>query len=89
MTRTPIEALLDLCPSVYKLVVAAARRAKELSEGAPKMIETDAKKITTVALEEIIKGKVCINLPDEDAEGDGQTKTKRRSRARAAAEKKK
>ncbi len=89
MTKTPIEALLDQCPSIYKLVVVAARRAKELADGAPKFVETDAKKVTSIALEEILKGKVAVNPQDEAETTDGEPKKKRASRAKAVAEKKK
>lgn len=53
-----IEELLKKTGSVYKLVILASKRALELNEGAPRLIETDSKKITTIALEEILQGKV-------------------------------
>lgn len=64
MSTVQTQDMLKQCPSIYKLVVVAARRAKELAEGAPKLIETDAKKVTTIALEEIRQGKIQIQ-PDE------------------------
>jgi len=60
MQQAPIDELLKRCPSIYKLVVVAAKRAKELSEGAPKLVETDHKKVSSVALEEIRQGKVFL-----------------------------
>jgi hypothetical protein len=42
-----------------------------------------------VALEEILKGKVQVNLPDDEGAEDGEAKPKRRSRAKASAEKSK
>ena len=77
MAKTQVEELLKQCPSIYKLVVVAARRAKELAEGAPKLIETDIKKITTIALEEIRQRKVLYK-PNEDDEAKGAAKSKKR-----------
>ena len=49
--------------SRYRLVILAARRALELSEGAPKLVEGDPKmKPATVALMEIAQGKVTYRL---------------------------
>ena len=78
MAKTPIEELLKQCPSIYKLVVVAARRAKELVDGAPKLIEVDSKKITTIALEEIRQRKVLYK-PNEDDETKGAAKSKKRA----------
>ena len=46
--------------SIYKLVILSSKRALELNEGSPKLVETDSKKISTIALEEIREGKICI-----------------------------
>lgn len=56
----PVEELLEKTDSMYKLVILASKRALELNEGSPKLVETDSKKVTTVALEEIRRGKVSI-----------------------------
>ena len=64
MAQTPIEELLKKCGSVYKLVILAAKRAKELAGGAPVLIETGQRKATSIALEEILQGKVFYK-PDE------------------------
>lgn len=42
----------------YSLVVLAAKRARQLKEGAPPLIETTSANPLTVALEEIAAGKV-------------------------------
>ena len=45
--------------SAYKLVILASRRAMELSEGAPPLVETGPKKKPVVtALQEIAEGKI-------------------------------
>lgn len=65
MAQVPIEELLKRCGSVYKLVILAAKRAKELAEGAPPLVDTPYKKATSIALEEIVQGKVLYKRPEE------------------------
>lgn len=79
MTKTPIEELLRQCPSIYKLVVIAAKRAKELTDGSPKFIDTSSKKVTTIALEEIRQSKVQYKPTDDEAAADGEAKPKKRA----------
>jgi DNA-directed RNA polymerase subunit omega len=71
MAHVPIEELLQRCSSIYRLVILAAKRAKELSEGAPPLVEIDYQKTTSVALEEILQGKVLYK-PDEVERGTGK-----------------
>ena len=86
MQQAPIDELLKRCPSIYKLVVVAAKRAKELSEGAPKLVETDHKKVSSIALEEIRQGKVFLEGL-EVVEAKPQRKV--RARVKVKAKKKK
>jgi len=53
--------------SRYSLVVLAAKRAKQIKEGAPVLIETASTNPLTIALEEIAAGKVTVGeaLPVE------------------------
>lgn len=45
--------------SIYKLVILATKRALEIAEGAPKLIDVELDvKPTTVALREIMEGKI-------------------------------
>ena len=44
----------------YRLVVAVLKRAKELYQGARPKISSNSAKMTTVALEEVISGKVSV-----------------------------
>lgn len=54
------DRLLLMCEgSIYKLVNLAAKRALEIAEGQPKLVEVNATvKPSTVALMEIASGKV-------------------------------
>lgn len=60
MPYVALEKLLDKSnDSIYKLVILASKRALEIAEGQPKLVEADASvKPSTVALEEIASGKV-------------------------------
>jgi len=60
MAYVPLEKVLDKTDySIYKLVILASKRALEIAEGQPKLVELSAStKPTTVALEEIAQGKV-------------------------------
>lgn len=54
------EKLLDKSMgSIYKLVILASKRALEIAEGQPKLVEDGASvKPSTVALHEIAAGKI-------------------------------
>ncbi|MDP3703493.1 MAG: DNA-directed RNA polymerase subunit omega [Candidatus Omnitrophota bacterium] len=67
MAQGTIEELLKRCGSIYKLVILAAMRAKELAEGAPALMETPHKKATSIALEEILHGKVLYKAEEPDS----------------------
>lgn len=64
MGYVPLEKMLDKTEySVYKLVILAAKRALEIAEGQPRLIEADkAMKPSTVALYEIAAGKIGYKL---------------------------
>ncbi len=58
----------------YRLVVAVLKRAKELYQGAIPKISSNSAKMTTVALEEVISGKVSVLI------GENAIKAKAESR---------
>ncbi len=63
MDYVALEKLLDKSGgSVYKLVVLASKRALELAEGQPKLVRdvNSADKPSTIALREVMEGKVKI-----------------------------
>ena len=60
MSYVRIQDLLEKTDSIYKLVVLASKRAVELNAGAPKLVEIDTEKISSIALEEIARGKVKL-----------------------------
>ncbi len=62
MSYIPLENLIDKSNgSMYKLVMMISRRALELAEGAPKLIEAPQDiKVTTLAMIEISESKVSL-----------------------------
>lgn len=52
-------------PSRYSLVIAVSKRAKQLRDGAPQLVECKSKNLITIALEEIAAGKVEIIIPSQ------------------------
>ena len=67
MAQVAIEELLKRCGSVYKLVLLSAKRAKEIAEGSPALVETSSRKATSTALEEILQGRVLYKTDEADS----------------------
>lgn len=53
-----INELVDIAESRYTLVMLASKRSRELIEGAEPLIETSATKPVSIAIEEIVQGKI-------------------------------
>lgn len=53
--------------SKYSLVVAVAKRARELMDGAPHLVETHAHKPVTVAMDELAAEKLDVVYPEDGA----------------------
>jgi DNA-directed RNA polymerase subunit omega len=69
--------LKDGFDSNYRYVLVAARRARQLSGGAPPLVATNARKFCKIAQEEIDAGKVQYLKPGEtSATPDGATAEK-------------
>ena len=56
----PIEHDNENIEGTYRLVVAAVKRAKQLSQGSLPLISSKAQKITTLAIEEVAMGAVDV-----------------------------
>ncbi len=54
--------------SRYSIVIATAKRARQLIDGAEPLIDTDFPKPLSVAIEELYQGKVKIIADDETLE---------------------
>ena len=63
MIKPPLEVLLDRVQNKYALVIVAAKRARQLKEGAMPMVDIDSGNPVTIALEEIAAGKIRFEMP--------------------------
>lgn len=61
----PIEISEDIVDSRFRLVHAAAQRVRQLSAGAPMLVDTRSIKDSTIALEELVSGRLKVLLGDE------------------------
>ena len=60
------DTIEDKVKSRYSLVILAAKRAKQIKEGAPVLIDTGSTNPLTIAMEEIAAGMVtAIEAPTE------------------------
>ncbi|NJD04195.1 MAG: DNA-directed RNA polymerase subunit omega [Ruminiclostridium sp.] len=58
MIYPPLSSLLGKVDSRYTLVVATAKRARQLSDGSHKLTRCDSEKPVTIALNEINENKI-------------------------------
>lgn len=63
MIKPLLEALLDRVGNKYALVIVAAKRARQIKEGALSMVDLDTSNPVTAALEEIAAGKIRYEMP--------------------------
>jgi len=76
MGGTPVEefdidTLIGDEGNTYALVVLAAKRARQIKDGSPPLVETNSRNPLTIALQEIAEGKVRIAPRDnQDKQGD-------------------
>jgi len=60
MKQPSLDVLMKQVDSKYTLVVAAAKRAREITEGGQKLVDTESYKPVTLALEEIANSKITF-----------------------------
>lgn len=58
MLEPSLDEMLRKVDNTFTLVTVAMKRAKQLNSGAIKLVETPSVKPVTVALEEIVEGKI-------------------------------
>lgn len=58
MNQPPLELLREKVDSRYTLVVCAAKRARQLLEGATPLVQVDSNKPVTIALHELAQDKL-------------------------------
>ena len=62
MSQVPFEDLMEHIDSKYRLVIVAAKRAKQLNRGAVPLIQPRSQKPTYQALEEVASGKLGYEI---------------------------
>jgi DNA-directed RNA polymerase subunit omega len=65
MARITVEDCLQNVDNLFDLVLLAAKRSRQLANGAEARVEWENDKPTVVALREIADGEVTIDLLDE------------------------
>ena len=70
MIYPTLSSLLEKVDSKYTLVVAVAKRARQLVDGQPKLTKVESSKPVTIAINEIDEGKIIYerNKPVKTAE---------------------
>lgn len=68
MRQPPLEELLKRVDNRYTLVVAAAKRARQILEGAEPLVNIDSNKPVSIALAEVAQGKVTCQPTKEGSE---------------------
>ena len=64
MYNPSINELSNIADSRYTLVMLAAKRSRELVDGAKPFIETTSTKPVSIDIEEILEGKITYHRPD-------------------------
>lgn len=67
-----VHQLAEEVGGMYALVVAAAKRAKQLREGRQPVTTCDSSNPLTIALQEMLEGKVVVRPPGEKDEPDAE-----------------
>jgi DNA-directed RNA polymerase subunit omega len=62
MARITVEDCLEKIPNLFQLVLVAAKRARQLANGAHAMVEWENDKPTVVALREIAEGQITEEI---------------------------
>ncbi len=83
LVTRPIEVTPDIIDSRYRLVITAAKRARQLMEGAPVRVDKHYLKETTTALQEIVEKKVPILTGEEAVRVEASRREKLRERVRS------
>jgi DNA-directed RNA polymerase subunit omega len=65
MARITVEDCTEKIPNMFQLVLVAAKRARQLANGAEPMIDWENDKPTVVALREIAEGYVTEEILSE------------------------
>jgi DNA-directed RNA polymerase subunit omega len=65
MARITVEDCANKIPNMFQLVLVAAKRARQLANGAEPMVDWENDKPTVIALREIAEGYVTESILEE------------------------
>ena len=65
MARITVEDCVNRIPNMFQLVLVAAKRARQLANGAEPMVDRENDKPTVIALREIAEGFVTESILEE------------------------
>lgn len=68
MARVTIEDCLDKIPNRFMLVHMAAKRVRQIREGAEFLVKSSDNEDIVTALREIAAGKVYVNQSDDNSD---------------------
>ncbi len=68
MARVTVEDCMEKIPNLFEMVLTAAKRARQLSQGSKPLVDEEGDKPTVIALREIAEGKIDRSLLDEKEE---------------------
>ncbi|HLR21358.1 MAG TPA: DNA-directed RNA polymerase subunit omega [Tissierellaceae bacterium] len=66
MLNPSFDHVLDEGDNRYTLIMLTAKRARQIIDGSPVLVETDSGQPVTIAIEEIIEDKVKYKNPTID-----------------------
>ena len=65
MARITVEDCIEKIPNRFELVLAAAKRARQIARGSPQLVPCENDKPTVIALREIAEGMVDKSILEE------------------------
>ena len=66
IVKPTVKELLKHAENRYSLVIATAKRARQIAKGAPVKTEVDERSVVTLAANEIAEGKIDIYEGNEN-----------------------
>ena len=57
--------------SKFRMILVAAKRARQLQAGANPLLQTNSKKPTRIAQQEVSSGLIALEIQEEEADGGG------------------
>jgi DNA-directed RNA polymerase subunit omega len=70
MARVTIEDCLNKIPNTFDLIKVAAKRAKQIANGSPTLVDDEKDKPTVIALREIAAGLVGLTILNKNHEAE-------------------